>query len=159
MKKFFYWLRSWFKRAETPTPEKPSRPVKQVIVWRNDLAVRLGKKMAQAGHAALAGLSNTIRQNVDDAGNVSFTLTPAQREWYLTNFRKIVLRVESDADLLTLYETAKSKGLPVELITDSGLTEFHGVPTNTCIAIGPDFDERVDEVTGESGPLGRLKPL
>jgi PTH2 family peptidyl-tRNA hydrolase len=131
-------------------------PVKQVIVWRNDLACRAGKKMAQSGHAALADLSNAIRDNVDAEGNVSFKLTPAQKEWYTTNFRKIVLRVDSEADLLVIYERAKELGLPTELVIDSGLTEWKE-PTKTCLAIGPAEESKIDEVTGESGPLGRLK--
>jgi PTH2 family peptidyl-tRNA hydrolase len=131
-------------------------PVKQVIVWRHDLACRVGKKMSQAGHAALADLSNTVRDHVDAEGNVSFKLTPAQFEWYLTNFRKIVLRVDNEADLLLIYERAKELGLPTELIIDSGLTEWKE-PTKTCISIGPEKDELIDQVTGENGPLGRLK--
>ena len=130
--------------------------VKQVIVWRHDLGCRVGKKMSQAGHAALADLSNTIRDNVDAEGNVSFKLSPAQFEWYLTNFRKIVLRVDSEADLLLLYHLAQEVGLPTELIIDSGLTEWDQ-PTKTCIAIGPAGDAEIDEITGERGPLGRLK--
>lgn len=130
--------------------------VKQVIVWRHDLACRVGKKMSQAGHAALADLSNLIRANVDAEGNVSFKLTPAQLEWYNTNFRKIVLRVDSEADLLTIYEAAKSLGISTELIIDSGLTEWKE-PTKTCISIGPAEESLIDQVTGENGPLGRLK--
>lgn len=132
--------------------------VKQVIVWRHDLQCRLGKKMSQAGHAALADLSNSIRDNVDADGNVSFKMTPAQFEWYLTNFRKIVLRVDNEADLLLLHLRAQELGLPVELIIDSGLTEWDK-PTKTCIAIGPAEDSKIDELTGEDGPLGRLKLL
>lgn len=135
-------------------------PVKQVIVWRHDLAVRLGKKLAQAGHAALADFSSLLRQHCDEERNVSaFKLTPAQFEWYKTNFRKIVLRVDNEEQLMVIYNRAVELGLPVELIIDSGLTEFHGVPTKTCLAIGPEYDEKVDMVTGEAGPLGRLKPM
>lgn len=130
--------------------------VKQVIVWRHDLGCRLGKKMSQAGHAALADLSNAIRNSVDAEGNVSFKLSPAQHEWYLTNFRKIVLRVDSEDDLMLLYSRAQELGLPVELIIDSGLTEWDQ-PTKTCIAIGPEEDSKIDALTGENGPLGRLR--
>jgi len=28
-------------------------------------------------------------------------------------------------------------------------TEFHGVPTNTCLAIGPDLAEKIDSITGD----------
>lgn len=37
----------------------------------------------------------------------------------------------------------------VHLITDGGLTEFGGVPTRTCLGIGPDYDDRIDPVTGD----------
>jgi PTH2 family peptidyl-tRNA hydrolase len=35
------------------------------------------------------------------------------------------------------------------LITDRGLTEFGGTPTRTCLAVGPDYDDRIDPVTGD----------
>jgi PTH2 family peptidyl-tRNA hydrolase len=35
-----------------------------------------------------------------------------------------------------------------DLIIDSGKTEFGGVPTKTCLAIGPDYSEKIDKVTG-----------
>jgi PTH2 family peptidyl-tRNA hydrolase len=38
--------------------------------------------------------------------------------------------------------------LVVHLITDRGLTEFGGVPTRTCLAVGPDYDDLIDPVTG-----------
>jgi hypothetical protein len=31
---------------------------------------------------------------------------------------------------------------------DSGKTEFHGVPIRTCLAIGLDDAEKIDEITG-----------
>jgi hypothetical protein len=33
------------------------------------------------------------------------------------------------------------------LIQDAGLTEFGGVPTYTALAIGPDEDAKIDELT------------
>lgn len=129
--------------------------IKQVIVWRHDLQCRLGKKMAQAGHAALADLSNSMREHMDDEGNVSFKLTPEQFAWYKGDFRKIVLRVNSENDLMVIYNKAKELGINVEMIIDAGFTEWD-VPTKTCLAIGPDEDEKIDAVTGTDGPLGRL---
>jgi PTH2 family peptidyl-tRNA hydrolase len=35
------------------------------------------------------------------------------------------------------------------MIQDSGRTEFHGQPTLTACAIGPDLAERIDEITGD----------
>ena len=137
---------------------KIAMSVKQVIVWRHDLNCRLGKKMAQAGHAALANLFASFSNNVDAYGNVSFQMTPEQFEWYLGNQKKIVLRVDSESDLLLLKQRGEEMGLPIHLITDAGLTEWNEV-TNTCLAIGPYNDVEIDLLVGEKGPLGKLKLL
>ena len=50
---------------------------------------------------------------------------------------------------MAVYDQAREAGLLVHLITDRGLTEFGGVPTRTCLAIGPDYDDRIDPVTGD----------
>lgn len=133
-------------------------PVKQVIVWRHDLNCRLGKKMGQAGHAALAHFEKLILDNMDAIGKVSFQLSDVQMEWYQTKARKIVLRVESEEELDVIYDKALSLGLPTTMIVDAGFTEWK-VPTKTCISIGPETDEKFEEVTGEKGPLGKLKTL
>ena len=51
-----------------------------------------------------------------------------------------------------IFQAAKEKKLEVHLVTDAGLTEFNGVPTKTCIAIGPNYSEKIDEVTGHLKP-------
>lgn len=48
---------------------------------------------------------------------------------------------------MAIYSKAKEKDLEVRLITDSGITEFGGVPTRTCLAIGPDWSELIDPIT------------
>lgn len=57
--------------------------------------------------------------------------------------------MNSEAELLAIRDKAIEAGLEVHLITDSGKTEFHGEPTNTCLAIGPDLAEKIDPITGE----------
>ena len=52
----------------------------------------------------------------------------------------------------------------VQLCVDAGRTEFHGVPTATCCAIGPDWPERIDPITGHlklcnEGRPGPRSPL
>jgi PTH2 family peptidyl-tRNA hydrolase len=34
------------------------------------------------------------------------------------------------------------------LVVDAGATEFHGVPTKTCCAVGPGWTDEVDAITG-----------
>jgi PTH2 family peptidyl-tRNA hydrolase len=49
---------------------------------------------------------------------------------------------------MAIHDKAIASSLEVHLITDSGRTEFHGKPTRTCLAIGPDEAAKIDQVTG-----------
>lgn len=64
-------------------------------------------------------------------------------------FTKPVCSVNSEEDLLAIYNQAKSNGLPCSLITDSGKTEFNNVPTHTAVAVGPAEVSKVDEITAK----------
>jgi PTH2 family peptidyl-tRNA hydrolase len=122
---------------------------KQVIIMRSDLKVRRGKEDAQAAHAALAFLGRQIQQATRDKdGNVTVHVSDAAWAWIHQSYRKITLAVDSEQELLEIEAKAKAAGLECHLIVDSGLTEFHGVPTRTCLGIGPDYDEKIDAVTG-----------
>ncbi len=49
--------------------------------------------------------------------------------------------------MIDIFDEAKTHGLTVHIITDSGKTEFHGVPTKTCLCIGPNEVSKIDVVT------------
>jgi peptidyl-tRNA hydrolase, PTH2 family len=126
------------------------RPVKQVIVIRRDLRMRRGKEIAQGAHAASAWLAERVLPHLTPDGTANHIhLTPAEQTWLQTSWRKVTLKVASEDELLAVYQQAEEAGLAVRLITDRGLTEFGGVPTRTCLAIGPDYDELIDPVTGD----------
>ncbi|QDJ96459.1 peptidyl-tRNA hydrolase [Xanthomonas phage Xoo-sp13] len=72
---------------------------------------------------------------------------PDLKEWITGSFTKIAVSVKSEKKLIELYEKVKAAGLRVSLITDNGHTVFNGVPTNTCIAIGPHSSEILDPYT------------
>lgn len=114
---------------------------KQVIVMRRDLGMRRGKEIAQGAHASLLWLPLRIRQP-------GYTFTEAERRWLDGAFTKVCVRVDSEEDLLGVVRVAQEAGVLVHLVVDAGRTEFHGVPTPTCCAIGPDFAERIDPITG-----------
>jgi PTH2 family peptidyl-tRNA hydrolase len=76
-------------------------------------------------------------------------LSRAERDWLTTSFRKVTVKVGSEAELMAVYARAVEAGLVAHLIMDRGLTEFGGVPTRTCLGIGPDYDDRIDPVTGD----------
>jgi PTH2 family peptidyl-tRNA hydrolase len=129
--------------------------IKQVIVIRKDLGMRRGKEIAQGAHASMAWLTARLfkwgapgEMPQGDWMAVGFFSKP-ERDWLEGNFRKICCVVNSEKELLELAEKAKAAGLVCEVIEDTGLTEFGGVPTLTALAIGPDYDEKIDPVTGE----------
>lgn len=131
---------------------------KQVIVVRHDLHMRMGKVAAQAAHASIAFLTNKFRDRIEDYFDPMndplfyvvprFRVSPAERAWIEGRFTKICVRVDSEEELLRIYEEAEAAGLTAYLITDAGLTEFKGIPTNTCVAIGPNFSDEIDPITG-----------
>jgi peptidyl-tRNA hydrolase len=47
----------------------------------------------------------------------------------------------------TCSKKALEAGLMSYLIEDNGATEFGGIKTATCVAIGPHYDERFEEIT------------
>jgi len=127
------------------------KSVKQVIIWRKDLKVRKGKMMAQAAHASLGALLKQplalIWYLLCRAVGVKLNRTPLHI-WLSTRFTKICVSCENEDELIKLYEKAKDANIPTALITDAGFTEFKGVPTNTCIGIGPYWSEDIDKISG-----------
>lgn len=130
--------------------------IKQVIVMRKDLKMRRGKEIAQGSHAAIAFLTRKIQRYLSDRAYTSpgddlFAnyLTPIELDWINGIFTKICLKVNSEEELLEIDRKAKEAGLECHLITDAGLTEFNGVPTKTCLCIGPDESDKIDAITGD----------
>ncbi|MEC5147991.1 aminoacyl-tRNA hydrolase [Chitinophaga sp. 212800010-3] len=123
-----------------------SRIVKQVIVMRKDLNMRKGKMIAQGAHASIAFLT---RQATIEGATLQTPLRNPEEvlEWMTRGFTKICLSVDSEDELDRVYQQAVEDGLNATLITDSGLTEFGGVPTKTCCAIGPNLNEEIDRIT------------
>ena len=130
--------------------EAEQRLSKQVIVIRRDLRMRRGKEIAQGAHASMAWLRDRFVPHLTPdgrAGQVQFSA--AERFWLEFSMRKVTVKVGSETELLDVYEKALAAGLVVHMITDRGLTEFGGVPTRTCLAVGPDYDDLIDPVTGD----------
>ena len=121
-----------------------ARAVKQSIVIRKDLHMQRGKEIAQGAHAAMAWLS---RRLVHNGHSAVAHFSDAEKQWLMSSFRKVTLQVSSEEELKDIQCRAEDAGLEVHLITDSGFTVFHGVPTATCLAIGPDYDDRIDPIT------------
>jgi len=125
---------------------------KQVLVWRKDLRnqdnhkVRTGKVAAQLAHASMKVFFDKIVFCANTEIKM-VNITPEMESWVKGIFTKICVSVDSEQELLYIYEQAQSAGLPCSLIQDAGLTEFDGVPTYTAVAIGPDKSEEIDKIT------------
>jgi len=131
-----------------------SYDIKQVILYRKDLNMRKGKIASQVAHASMKVLLDRSHISENENGHfVMYTFLHDEhvKEWLVSKFAKIVLEVMTENDLILAYEEAIKRGLPASLITDAGLTEFHGVPTKTCVAIGPAKSEEIDKITGKHG--------
>jgi PTH2 family peptidyl-tRNA hydrolase len=135
--------------------------IKQVIVVRTDLRniqgqkIRTGKIAVQVAHASMKVFldmdrmwkETSIHKNNVIADLTIVGFTEAMIAWMDGIFTKICVSVNSEAELLDIYNKAKEAGLPCSLIQDCGKTEFKE-PTYTCCALGPDRNEKIDIITG-----------
>ena len=106
--------------------------MKQVILVRQDLKMDKGKLSSQVAHASLEAALKSNKLN----------------EWKKKGTEKVILKVKDERELLHYYELAKKNNLTNALIKDAAKT-FFKVPTITCLAIGPDKEEKIDKVTKE----------
>ena len=145
------------------------REVKQVIVMRDKYpdgkggvtSVRKGKLIAQGSHASMAFITRQIQsqfppeklESMDymlekwQSFPVTVTMLRVWLLWMAQSFVKVVLKVNDLDELMQIKQKAEESGLEVHLIVDSGKTEFRGEPTPTCLAIGPDYADRIDPIT------------
>lgn len=124
---------------------------KQVIIIRKDLNMRKGKMIAQGSHASMAVVLNEIyKQRNEDIVEVQGSWEKGNpfHSWLSGSFTKICVSVNSLEELLEIKKKADEAGLPNALIIDAGFTEFNGVPTETCMAIGPANADDIDLITG-----------
>ena len=119
---------------------------KQVIVMRKDLNMRKGKMISQGSHASMKVLLDSMI-SVEDGRIFDLPIDSPIKDWIEGIFTKICVSVDSEEELLEIYNKAKDSGLMCSLIQDVGLTKFGGVPTYTCCAIGPNWDTEIDPIT------------
>ena len=105
---------------------------KQVIHVRKDLDLPKGKMAAQVAHASVEAVLRSNKSIV--------------KEWRAEGMKKIVLKVNDLKELHKFNQYAKDAGLATALITDAGLTTLPP-GTTTCLAIGPDFEDKIDQIT------------
>jgi PTH2 family peptidyl-tRNA hydrolase len=122
---------------------------KQVIVMRKDLNMRKGKMIAQGAHASMAFITKRLQKVFPQGLSHVVDLDYIEQHWLAESFTKICVSVDSEQELLDIAAAAVLEGVTHHLVTDNGLTEFGGVPTHTCLALGPDEAEKIDRLTGD----------
>ncbi|KAL0273787.1 UNVERIFIED_CONTAM: hypothetical protein PYX00_006380 [Menopon gallinae] len=110
--------------------------LKMTLVIRNDLKMGKGKAAAQCSHAAVM------------AHEIAATKCPSVlRDWKMNGQRKIVVKTESEGELLQLAENARKEGLVYAIVRDAGLTQIQS-GTRTVLAVGPGPADVIDKITG-----------
>jgi len=109
--------------------------IKQVIIVRKDLDLPKGKLCVQVAHAAVSAFLETKKRYPDWA-----------KKWLETGQKKIVVKVKSIGELLTLHKKIEECNLPAVLVTDAGLTVLPP-GTITCLGVGPAPAKLVDRIT------------
>ncbi|CAA0814473.1 Peptidyl-tRNA hydrolase II (PTH2) family protein [Striga hermonthica] len=108
---------------------------KMVLVVRNDLKMGKGKIAAQCSHATL-GLYKKILNRAPKSLN----------RWEMCGQVKVVVKIESEDDMLVLQERAKSLNLPTHITVDAGRTQIAPNSRTVMAILGP--ADLVDDVTG-----------
>ena len=130
--------------------------IKQIIVMRKDLNMRKGKMVAQGAHASMKVFFDMTLTKFEEKNSITYHMHLPGGDigkdigyWIENSFKKICCSVDSEEELLSIYQQAKDANLPCSLIQDAGVTEFGFMPTYTCCCIGPAKDEIIDPITGE----------
>lgn len=135
---------------------------------RTDLNMRKGKMVVQGCHASLKVFLDRLYIRESYYGEVynggpstlngeqllNGNLTEAMEEWInweegKEGFTKICVGCIGEEELYKIKKHSEELNIPCALIVDAGKTEFDGVPTPTCIAVGPAEASEVDKITGE----------
>lgn len=97
-----------------------------------DLQMPKGKVAVQVAHASVEAVLGSSKERI--------------HEWYEEGMKKVTLKVADLKELQKYQREAQKDGLKTSIITDAGKT-FFDKPTITCVAIGPDTEEKIDRVT------------
>jgi peptidyl-tRNA hydrolase, PTH2 family len=143
--------------------------IKQMVVVRKDLNMRKGKLAAQAAHASMKVFFDKLKKGPNESihdthTTYSLTVDNDAAEWIEGIFTKICVSVDSEAQLLEVYQKAIEKNLPCALIQDSGLTEFY---FNLCKKCGDAIHKRGSTEScgypicecGDSAEIGERIPV
>ncbi len=108
--------------------------MKQAILVRQDLKLPKGKLAVQVAHASVDSVLKSNPKKIDS--------------WKNQGMKKVVLKVKDLRELKVYNGKAKKLKLKTSIIKDAGLTTVKP-GTITCLAIGPDSDNKIDSIIKE----------
>jgi len=108
--------------------------MKQAILVRQDLKLPKGKLAVQVAHASIEATLKSDPKKIDT--------------WRKQGMKKIVLKVKDLKELKSFLKRAKNLKITTSIIKDAGLTTIRP-GTITCLAIGPDSDNKIDFIIKE----------
>lgn len=106
---------------------------KQVIILRSDIKMSTGKKCVQCSHASLGAYKKGNKEII--------------KRWEFEGQKKVVLKVNSEEEILEFFKRVKKEKIPCFLVEDAGLTELEP-GTITALCIGPEEEEKLNKITG-----------
>ncbi len=111
--------------------------MKQAIIIRKDLGMQCGKITAQACHASLTAAEKCRKEDLI-----------RYNTWVDGGMKKIILKVNSEDELIKYFNIAKKMKVPCSIIRDAGLTQLEP-GTATAVGIGPWDEREIDGITSK----------
>ncbi len=111
--------------------------LKMVIVVRKDLKLPKGKLAVQVAHGAVDVVIKSLKYDPDKVN-----------EWLNSGAKKVVVYVENLDELWETKAKAEELGVISSIVKDAGRTVVEP-GTITALAIGPDKESLIDEITGD----------
>lgn len=108
---------------------------KMVLVVRNDLKMGKGKVAAQCGHATL-GLFKLVAHRAPRS----------IEKWDECGQTKIVVKVETEEEMLIVQDKARCEGIPSHIVVDAGRTQIAANSRTVMALLGP--EEVLTRVSG-----------
>ena len=109
---------------------------KMCVLVREDLKMSKGKVLAQVSHTIV------------DATVKAYTQSQLFFKWRADGEKIVILKVPNEKTLMYIMNIAERKGVNYGYTVDAGLTEV--LPgTKTVGFVGPNFEDKVDKLTGQ----------
>lgn len=127
------------------------KSVKQAIVIRKDLKLR---KEEYASIAASAGIKFLLDNNESDrTDELLVRLSQQEAQWLKESLSRSVLGIDSEGALGDLAFKAELMGVNSYTITAGSSGSEGETPPLVCVAIGPDDEDLVNQLTNHLKPI------